>query len=70
MTAQIYRRFAESDAHGVSGTYEDWALGVAEDPSVQALLGGLPPAKRQPNLVFAAARSQGAPLATDRKSVV
>lgn len=60
--AKNYRRFAELEAHGVSDIYEDWALGVAEDPSVQALVGGLPPAKRQPNLVFASARSQGAPL--------
>ena len=59
--AKNYRRFAELEARGVSAIYEDWALGVADDPSVQALVGGLPPAKRQPNLVFAAARSQGAP---------
>jgi hypothetical protein len=61
--AETYRRFAELEAHGVSGIYEDWALGIAGDPAVQALVGLLPPAKRQPNLVFAAARSQGAPLA-------
>lgn len=60
--AQNYRRFAELEAHGVSDIYEEWALGVAEDPPVQALLGRLPPVKRQPNLVFAAARSKGAPL--------
>ncbi|WAP50583.1 DUF2332 domain-containing protein [Arthrobacter sp. ATA002] len=60
--ATMYRRFAESEAHGVSGMYEEWACGVAEDLTVQALLGTLPPGKGQPNLVFAAARSQGAPL--------
>ncbi|WP_159801361.1 DUF2332 domain-containing protein [Arthrobacter zhaoguopingii] len=64
--AEHYRRFAELEAHGVSGIYEDWALGVAGDPVVQALVGGLPPAKRQPNLVFAAARSHGAPLGSYR----
>ncbi len=62
--AEHYRLFAELEAHGISGISEDWALGVAEDPVVQALVGGLPPAKRQPNLVFVAARFRGAPLAS------
>ena len=35
---------------------EQWALGVAEDAEVQHWLAGLPKPKRQPNLVFAAAR--------------
>ena len=35
---------------------EQWALGVAEDTEVQHWLAGLPKPKRQPNLVFAAAR--------------
>ncbi|MHA7264664.1 DUF2332 family protein [Arthrobacter sp. TMN-37] len=39
------------------------APGVAGDAGAQALVGGLPPAKRLPSLVFAAARSRGAPLA-------
>jgi hypothetical protein len=46
----------------------DWAFAVAEDPDVQALLGELPPAKQQPNLLFAAARWHGAapvPYAAD-----
>jgi hypothetical protein len=60
--ANTYRGFAELEAHGVSDIYEDWALGVSMDPEVQALLAGLQPVKRQPNLVFAAARAQGAPL--------
>ncbi|GAA3286436.1 DUF2332 domain-containing protein [Arthrobacter citreus] len=59
--ANTYRGFAELEARGVSDIYEDWALGVSRDPEVQALLAGLQPAKRQPNLVFAAARAQGAP---------
>jgi hypothetical protein len=37
-----------------------WAFAVADDPEVLALVGGLPPAKQQPNLVFAAARWHGA----------
>lgn len=54
--ATAYRGFADQQAHGVSATYEDWALGVAEDPAVQQLLATLPRADQQPNLVFAAAR--------------
>lgn len=38
----------------------EWAFAVADDPEVLALLGGLPPDKQQPNLVFAAARWLGA----------
>jgi hypothetical protein len=48
-------------AAGDSPCFEDWALGVAEDEEVLAWLGTLPPVKRQPNLVFAAARWHGAP---------
>lgn len=59
--ADGYRRFAESEAAGVSQTYFDWAMGVAEDQAVLGLLGALPMFKRQPNLVFAAARFVGAP---------
>jgi len=46
----------------MSATYEAWALGVADDPAAIALVDELPPAKRQPNLVFSAARFHGAPL--------
>ena len=46
----------------MSATYEAWALGVADDPGAIALVDELPPAKRQPNLVFSAARFHGAPL--------
>ncbi len=55
-----YRDFA-TYAAGDSPCFEAWALGVAEDPEVLAWLGTLPPIKRQPNLVFAAARWHGAP---------
>ena len=57
---QAYRAFAEREAHGVSPVYEDWALGVADDDAVADLLMTLPSGKRQPNLVFAAARWHGA----------
>jgi hypothetical protein len=60
-TAERYRAFAEVDARGMSATYDEWALGVADDPATIALIEELPPAKRQPNLVFSAARFQGAP---------
>ncbi|WP_435198329.1 DUF2332 domain-containing protein [Janibacter sp. GS2] len=56
----FYRDFARQEAKGESLTFERWAAGVAEDPEVLALLEGLPVAKRQPNLVFAAARWHGA----------
>ena len=60
-TAERYRAFAEVDARGMSATYDEWAIGVADDPATIALIDELPPAKRQPNLVFSAARFQGAP---------
>lgn len=60
--AQAYRRFAELEAHGVSDTYEEWAVCVAGDPDVLDLITRLPRAKRQANLVFAAARAAGAPV--------
>lgn len=58
-TSERFRRFAETEARGESPCYEEWALGVAGDPDVLALLEELPEAKRQPNLVFAAARHSG-----------
>jgi hypothetical protein len=61
-TAAVYAQFAESQAlNGGSPTYQDWARGVAADPEVCSLLDGLPEPKRQPNLLFAAARLVGAP---------
>jgi hypothetical protein len=50
-----YLAFARM-ARGRSRPYEILATEVAGDPSVQAFLASLPPAKRQPNLLFAAAR--------------
>ncbi|MFK4728443.1 DUF2332 domain-containing protein [Agromyces mediolanus] len=61
-TAARYRAFAEVEARGMSATYEAWATGVAEDAATIALIEELPVAKRQPNLVFSAARFRGAPL--------
>jgi len=53
--AENYRAFAE-DAHGRSPAYESLARLVAEDTAILRFLGSLPPEKRQPNLLFAAAR--------------
>ncbi|MGI5187370.1 DUF2332 domain-containing protein [Promicromonospora sp. CA-289599] len=61
-TAAVYRQFAGSQArNGGSPTYQDWARGVAVDPGLCALLDTLPEPRRQPNLLFAAARLAGAP---------
>ncbi|WP_394552302.1 DUF2332 family protein [Agromyces sp. MMS24-JH15] len=61
-TAERYRAFAEVEARGMSPCYEEWAAGVAADASTLELIDGLPPAKRQPPLVFASARFRGAPV--------
>jgi hypothetical protein len=53
--AQNYRDFAE-EASGRSPAYEALALAVAADDGILAFLRKLPPQKRQPNLLFAAAR--------------
>jgi Uncharacterized protein conserved in bacteria (DUF2332) len=50
--AERYQRFAEREARGCSPLYERFALGVAGDPELLALLESLPPAKQQPNLLF------------------
>jgi hypothetical protein len=54
-TAENYRAFAQ-DARGRSPAYEALAMSVAGDAAVLRFLGSLPPEKRQPNLLFAAAR--------------
>lgn len=54
-TAEEYRAFARLEARGRSGQYERLAAQVAEDPALLAFLDALPPPKRQPNLLFAAA---------------
>jgi hypothetical protein len=53
-TAENYRAFA-AEARGRSPHYEQLATAVAGDPIVLAFLDTLPAAKRQPNLLFAAA---------------
>lgn len=56
--AETYRSFAVYAA-GSSPCFAEWALGVAEDLEVQRWLATFPEPKRQPNLVFAAARWHG-----------
>ncbi len=55
-TAENYRRFAVHEAAGRSSAYEQLALAVAGDDLVLSFLERLPVAKRQPNLLFGAAR--------------
>src|SRR3954451_19121895 len=52
----VYTRFAEEEARGKSPLYESFARGIAGDESLLRHLAGLPPAKRQPNLLLAAVR--------------
>ncbi|MHB1171144.1 MAG: DUF2332 domain-containing protein [Lacisediminihabitans sp.] len=59
-TAEWYRGFGETEARGRSAIYEGWALGVAGDAELIALIDELPETKRQPTLVFAVARLLGA----------
>jgi hypothetical protein len=54
--AENYREFARLEAHGRSPAYETLAESVAGDPAILRFLSSLPPEKRQPNLLFAAAR--------------
>ncbi len=51
-----YQRFADREARGRSPLYDQFARAVAADPTVLAFLAALPEPKRQPNLLFAAAR--------------
>lgn len=56
-TAENYRHFARREAAGRSPGYETLALAVADDPAILTFLERLPSTKRQPNLLFAAARA-------------
>ena len=61
-TSARYRAFASREARGMSACYEGWAAGIAADPQIVALIDQLPAVKRQPNLVFGAARLHGVPV--------
>jgi hypothetical protein len=58
----MYAEFAVREARGVSPAYERLALAVSGDPDLLALLATLPPAKRQPNLLFGVVRLLGGPV--------
>lgn len=61
-TATMYRRFADIEALPTSPLYAEWAASIADDPAVLELIEPLPGNKKQPNLVFSAARYAGAPV--------
>ncbi|MFC0508665.1 DUF2332 domain-containing protein [Micromonospora costi] len=60
--AATYADFAARELRGVSPAYERLALAVAGDDDLLALIGALPPAKRQPNLLFGVVRLLGGPV--------
>jgi hypothetical protein len=60
--AAIYAEFAAREANGVSRAYERLSLAVSRDDELLALLGTLPPNKRQPNLLFGVVRLLGGPV--------
>ncbi|WP_327106995.1 DUF2332 family protein [Nonomuraea glycinis] len=60
--AAMHAEFAAREAHGVSPAYERLAAAVARDPELLALIAELPPAKRQPNLLFGVVRLLGGPV--------
>ncbi|MFG1868205.1 DUF2332 domain-containing protein [Micromonospora arborensis] len=61
-TVQAYVDFAVRETRGVSPAYERLALAVSRDEELLALLDTLPPAKRQPNLLFGVVRWLGGPV--------
>ncbi len=69
--AARYLRFANEEARGVSESYERLALGVAARREILAFLAALPSLRRQPNLLFAAARLlQGTAVDIDALSAI
>src|SRR5437016_1715579 len=54
--AGTYRFFGRLEARGRSAVYETLAESVADDTALLTFIASLPPKKRQPNLLFAAAR--------------
>ena len=54
--ARAYRVFARREARGRSAAYEALAEAVADDEAVMGFVAALPAGKRQPGLLFAAAR--------------
>jgi uncharacterized protein DUF2332 len=61
--ASVYADFGTREARGVSPVYERLALAVSRDDELLARLAILPPANRQPNLLFGVVRLLGGPVA-------
>lgn len=61
-TAIRYAEFGAREARGDSPRYERLAYAVSADAELLALLDGLPPGKRQPNLLFGVVRFLGGPV--------
>ena len=61
-TAAAYAEFAAREARGISPAYERLSIAVSRDDEVLSLLGLLPPAKRQPNLLFGVVTFLGGPV--------
>ncbi|MEU7905443.1 DUF2332 domain-containing protein [Actinoplanes sp. NPDC049118] len=60
--SRTYADFGTREARGVSPAYERLALAVSADEELLALIGALPEAKWQPNLLFAVVRFLGGPV--------
>jgi hypothetical protein len=61
-TASVYAEFAARETRGISPVYERLSIAVSRDDEMLCLLGRLPPAKRQPNLLFGVVRFLGGPV--------
>jgi hypothetical protein len=57
-----YADFAAREAHGVSPAYARLSSAVSRDADLLTLLGTLPPARQQPNLLFGVVRLLGGPV--------
>ena len=66
--ADRYAHFARFEVRERNPVYQAWSTGLAEDADTCELVATLPPLKRQPVLVFAAARHVGAPEVDDYAS--
>ncbi len=62
-TDELYADFAIREARGVSPSYERLSLAVSRERRLLRLIDSLPPAKRQPNLLFGVVRFLGGPVA-------
>ncbi|GAA3724578.1 DUF2332 domain-containing protein [Plantactinospora mayteni] len=60
--ATSYVEFGTREARGVSPAYERLSLAVSRDDELLDLIGTLPPARQQPNLLFGVVRLLGGPV--------